>query len=138
MAISRRLRVGFGVGAFAVGVITIAVGGFLHFDPLCGEELGVEKTSPDGLYVAQLMIRNCGATTRYVGHINLRSATAQFRRGFLDGVITDGQVFATSDYSGDRFCWSKPHKLSIGYPNLRLRNWRDISIDDHYRDPQCQ
>ena len=138
MATSRRLRIALGVVAFVFGVITIAVVGFLHFNPLCGEEMGMEKTSPDGVYVAQVMVRNCGATTRYVSHINLRSTTAKFRPGFLDGVITDGEVFTSTDYSGDRFCWSKPHKLSIGYPDLPTRSWHDVAIDDDFRNPECR
>ena len=59
----------------------------LHFNPLCGEELIAEKTSPDGLYVATLMSRNCGAATPYVSHLNLRSTKSKFHPAFLDGVI---------------------------------------------------
>jgi hypothetical protein len=138
MALSRILRKVLVFVAFAFLLITIAVGGFLHFNPLCEEELGIEKTSPDGLYVAQFMTRNCGATTPYVGHINLRSATSKFSRNFLDGVITDGEVYASSKYSASRFCWSKAHKLSIGYPDLPLHSWRDVTIDDDFRNPECQ
>jgi len=138
MSISRILRIGLALTAFALLVITIAVVGFLHFNPMCGEEIGVEKTSPDGLYVAQLMIRNCGATTRYVDHINLRSTASKFRPDFWSGAVYEGEVFTSSDYGGDRFCWSRPHRLSIGYPNLPMRSWRDVTIDDNYRNPECQ
>ena len=135
---SRILRIGLALFAFGLGVITIAVVRFLHFNPLCGEDMGIEKTSPDGLYVAQLMTRDCGATTADVAHINLRTAKSTFHPGFLDGVINDGEVFTTSKYSGTRFCWSKPHQLSIGYPDLTVRNWRDVAIDDDFRNPECQ
>jgi hypothetical protein len=137
MSISKAMRVGFIVIVFAFGVITAAVG-FIHFDPMCGEELGVEKTSPDGLYVAQLMTRNCGATTAYVSHVNLRLAKSKFHRDFWSGAIYKGEVFTSSKYSGDRFCWSSPHKLSIGYPGLIVRNWHDVAIDADYGNPQCQ
>lgn len=39
---------------------------------LCGEELIETVASPDGKYVAAILIRNCGATTDYVSHLNLR------------------------------------------------------------------
>jgi Family of unknown function (DUF5412) len=56
----------------------------LHFafDRMCGEELISEQTSPDNQYVAALMRRNCGATTRYVFHKNLRRATSKFHPHF--------------------------------------------------------
>jgi hypothetical protein len=138
MPISRMLRFALALVGFVLLVVTIAVVGVLHFDPLCGEELGVEKTSPDGLYVAQFMIRNCGATTSYVGHINLRESSSAFHPDFLGDTISDGQVFSSSKYSGTRFCWSKPHKLSIGYPKLPVRSWGDVSIDNDFRNLECQ
>ena len=140
MTISRRVRIGFGVVVLACVVITLTIVGFFHFDPICGEEMGIEKTSPDGLYVAQVMVRNCGATTQYVGHINLRPATSKFHSDFWSGAIHQGEVFTSAEYSGrgDRFCWSKPHKLSIGYPEHPLQNWRDVTIDDDFRNPECQ
>ena len=112
--------------------------GFLHFNPLCGEEMGIEKTSPDDRYVAASMTRNCGATTPYVAHINLRPVKSKFRADFLFGTINAGQVFTSSKYSGARFCWSKPHKLSIGYPDLSSRNWHDVTIDDDFRNSECE
>jgi hypothetical protein len=59
----------------------------LHFDPLCGEEILQEQRSPDGRYVAVSMERNCGATTDYVQHINLRAADPKFSSDFFDGTI---------------------------------------------------
>ena len=138
MLISKIMRGLVGITGFAVIVLLIAVIGFLHFNPLCGEETVLERTSPDGRYVAVLMTRNCGATTSYVAHINLRPATSKFRQGFLDGTVKDGEVFTSSKYSGDRFCWSKPHKLSIGYSKVNTARWRDVPIDDHYQDVRCQ
>lgn len=67
----------------------------LHFDPLCGEDLVTEKASPDGRYVASLMSRNCGATTKYVAHINLRLAGSRFHANFFDGTIKEGEVWGS-------------------------------------------
>ena len=136
--ISKILRGPIGILGFAIVAVSIVVIGFLHFSPLCGEDTILEKVSPDGQYVAVLMRRNCGATTSYVAHINLRPTSINFRPGFLDGTVKDGEVFTSSKYSGDRFCWSAPHKLSIGYPQVKTAQWRDVEIDDYYQDAQCQ
>jgi hypothetical protein len=115
---------------------------FLHFNPLCGEELILEKTSPDGHYVAVLMSRNCGATTPYVAHINLRRATAKFHSDFFSGTVKDGEVYGTSKYSGDRFCCSGPRRLEIGYSDSDgryvVRTWHDVTIGNDFRNPECE
>src|SRR5437899_8310517 len=126
MPISKILRGPVGILGFGIVAVSIDVIGFLHFNPLCGEETVLQKVSPDGKYVAALMTRNCGATTSYVAHINLRSTSTNFRLGFLDGTVKDGEVFTSSKYSGNRFCWSAPHKLSIGYPQAKTAQWRDV------------
>ena len=118
--------------------VSIATGGFLHLNPVCGEATEIEKTSPDRRYVAVLMTRDCGATRSYVAPINLRPVESKFGTDFFDGTIKDGEVFTSSKYEGNRFCWSKPHKLSLGYPDLLMRNWRDVTIDDDFRNPECQ
>src|SRR5437867_1407903 len=102
----------------------------LHFDRMCGEGLISEQTSPDNQYVAALMRRNCGATTRYVFHINLRRARSKYHPTSLDVVFIDGEVYTSSDYSGYHFWWSKLHEFWIGYPQWLMRNWLDVTIDD--------
>src|SRR5437867_710129 len=94
------------VGAIALLVMAVAL--FFHFDPLCGEELALEQISPDGRYIAAWMIRNCGATTSYVDHVNLRLVSSGFHADFMDGTITDGEIvtFAKGP-SRVRFCWSR-------------------------------
>jgi hypothetical protein len=120
------------------GATTILL--MLHFSPLCGEEVVMEKPSPDGHYVAVLMSRNCGATTPYVAHINLRLASSPFQSD-SHGVINEGAIWWGSKYGGDRFCWSGPRRLEIGYPweenNLNREPWRDVTIGSDYRNPEC-
>ena len=124
------------LASIGIGLVLI-----LHFDPLCGEEIIVEKPSPDGQYVATLMRRNCGATTPYVAHINLHRANAQLRKDFFNGTINDGLVFISSKYSGERFCWSTKRQLDIGYPdsngNQATQIWRDVTIRRDYKI-ECQ
>lgn len=68
---------------------------FLSQEPIifpCSEEIKKESVSPDGKYVAVLLEQNCGATTSYGTHINIRSASGRFRAK-EDGAIKEGQVF---------------------------------------------
>ena len=130
--------------ALTLGLLAFAIAGslLLHFNPLCGEEMITDKTLPDGRYVATLMSRNCGATTAYVAHINLRSASSGFRADFFTATIKDGEVWESSRYSGERFCWSGPRQLEVGYPQENGRSiarmWRDVTIGNDYRNPLCQ
>jgi hypothetical protein len=131
--------------SIAIGAVVLAVVGvslLLHFDPLCGEELVMEKPSPDGRYVAALMNRNCGATTPYAAHINLRLANSQFHAKFFDGTITEGEVWVSSKYSGTRFCWSSPNRLEIGYLASDFsptpRSWHDVMLGSDYQNPKCE
>jgi len=39
---------------------------------MCGDERAVERASPDGRLVARSFVRNCGATTAYVGLVEVR------------------------------------------------------------------
>jgi hypothetical protein len=107
----------------------------MHFDPSCGEEIKGEQRSPDGRYVAVLMERNCGATTRYVEHINLRRTDRKFSSGFLDGTIKDGEIFTleTRDDGGSvEFEWVG-RVLTIHYPAdegvfKKQTTWKDVEI----------
>ena len=122
------------VAAVAVLVMIMLIA--LHFDPPCGEETRSEEVSPDGRYVAVEMVRNCGATTDYVTHVNLRSVESKFKAGFFDdGTIKDGEV-ATIDHrdGGERFCWLSSRQLNIEYPTpesemAAKHAWRDVAVD---------
>lgn len=111
----------FSIVVLGAAVLVAAGSLMVHFNPqrslsLCGEQTIVEKTSPDGRYVAVLMHRNCGTTLGRNAHINLRLASApRFRRRFLGGPINDGEIFGTSKVGvpEPRFCWSSPRRLEI-------------------------
>jgi len=106
-----------GTGIFVTFGVVASL--FLHFNPLCGEEVMSEETSPDGRYVAVLMQRGCGAPTPDVDHINLRSASEKLRHDFFDGTITQGEVFTLRrKHEGSvRFDWLGPRQLEIIYPD---------------------
>lgn len=117
----------------AVPAFLAAIALILHVYPLCNEDVVFEQTSPDGRYVAATMIRNCGATTQYVSHINVREAREKFRRGFFDGTVKDGEIITVATARVMRFCWLPPKRLNIAYlePERRLAKrveWRDLEI----------
>src|ERR1700690_1413447 len=107
----------------------------MHFDPSCGEETKEEQSSPDVRYVAVLMERNCGATTRYVEHITLRRADRKFSSGFLAVTIKDGQIFPLEprdDGGSAEFEWVDG-VLTIHYPAdegvfKKQTTWKDVEI----------
>src|SRR3954471_8303525 len=93
MSIASKFGYVSGFVLFAFLVLAIGIAGFLHFDSLCGEEIFRELPSPDGAYIATSLERNCGATTNYVEHVNLRTANRKFSANFFGSTITDGEVF---------------------------------------------
>ncbi len=120
-----------------VGAIAVLIGAgalFLHFDPLCGEDLMSEQTSPDGRYVAAWMIRNCGATTSYVNHVNLRLASSPFHSDFFNGTISDGEVLTLAKYTSRvHYCWIGARRFNIEFPDSdpglkNLSSWREVEI----------
>jgi len=115
--------------ASAIMMVTV-----LHFSPLCSEEMRDQEPSPDGRYVAASMVRNCGATTSYVTHFNLRTVESSFSPDFFDGVISDGEVATIGDYDGAvLFCWVSPRQINIEYPTptspLRTKHaWNEVTV----------
>ena len=102
----------------------------------CGEQVVSEETSPDGRYVAVWMRRNCGATTAFADHINMRMADQKFQASYWDGTMKKNEVFIldTSYARLTRLQWEGSRKLVVEYSgsvgNLpRANSWKDISID---------
>ena len=128
----KRFWITLAVALPAVALFWIAV---MHFDRSCGEEVMAQQPSPNGRYVAVLMERNCGATTRYVEHINLRRTDRKFSSSFFSGTINDGEVFTLENRSGGgsvEFEWVG-NLLKIHYPAdegvfKRQSSWNDVEI----------
>jgi hypothetical protein len=125
------MRIAVAGSVLALGCLVVTV---LHLDPPCSEETSYELTSPGGRYAAASMVRNCGATTSYVTHVNLRSSKSQFKPGFLDGTIKEGEVTTVGNYDGKvLFCWRSSQQLNIEYPTPESErsakhSWRDITV----------
>jgi hypothetical protein len=97
----------------------------------CGESTELEKTSPDARYVAVAFVRNCGATTGFVSHVNIRPKQVSFRVN-KSGTIDDGCVYL-SDYGADTSLhWNGARHLAIrsrlGKVFVKKYGWRDITI----------
>jgi hypothetical protein len=120
--------------AIAIPLVLMFWMAVMHFDPSCGEEIKEEQRSPDGRYVAVLMERNCGATTRYVEHINIRPANRSFSTSFFAGTTTEGEIFTLEDRNGGpvQFEWAGK-TLRVHYPAdgrivRKQPNWNDVDI----------
>ena len=114
--------------------VLLPVLAIFHFDPLCSEEGRSEQTSPDGQYVAASLVRNCGATTDFVAHVNLRPSMSKFRPDFFGGTIKDGEIATINHWDGGViFCWISSRHLNIDSPppehqEWAKHRWRDVEI----------
>lgn len=115
----------------AIAMLTIAACG----TDTCNEKKIAELKSPDGHYIAVLFLRNCGATTPFMQHINLSSASSeQFSENNI-GAIEEGQVFLTST-GALSMTWENQKKLVVkcdGCPanccdKSWVKSWKEIEI----------
>src|SRR5712671_6938922 len=79
---------------------------------ICGEDEGAKSFSPDGKHLAKVFIRNCGATTGWLTHVNLRSRWSYFNTNWM-GTITQGQVFAGDCWNTIKLVWKDNSNLEI-------------------------
>ena len=114
-------------------LLTFAVIGFAGCG-LCGEEAGPETKSPFGEYAAALFIRNCGATTPYVSHINLRNTSGGFKSDSY-GTINESEVFVVRGKPNIKVTWLERKRLSIECLECQEFDiskkescWKDINI----------
>jgi hypothetical protein len=117
----------------AIAVLGSTISLVLHFDPLCGEELVSEQTSPDGSYVAAMMIKNCGATADCVRHLNVRLSGSVLHRGFFDGTVKNGEILTLVGEKRVPYCWLSTHQLNLVYPKPKQSSqtrsaWKDVTV----------
>jgi hypothetical protein len=126
--------------AVIVPILAVVRIGWKSTSPLCGEEVVSVEPSPDGRYVAVWMRRDCGATTAYADHINMRLANEKFEPSFLSGTIKQGEVFTLDTAYGRliRLRWAGSRKLIVEYSSSadtlpRKNSWKDVSIEYPHR-----
>ena len=85
---------------------------------LCIEENKGELYSPNDKYLARIYERNCGATTGFVTHVNLRSLWDYFNTEW-PGTITQGLVFSICCNTEVKLLWRNDSHLEIQYRSCK-------------------
>lgn len=100
----------------------------------CGEKLLLERSSVSKQNTASVFRRNCGGTTRYSTHVNLRPASKQFLKDEY-GAIKDGQVFHYEGVGDIAVQWLDDSTLQISCNDcetkktrLQQSDWNGIRI----------
>jgi hypothetical protein len=97
---------------------------------LCGDEDKVDVVSPGGAYVASAFHRNCGATTPYVTHVQLR-----LNRRWLSGRTS---LFVERGWFAVGLKWESSERLVVtcaDCPALpRPQAWDDVTVRFQHED----
>jgi hypothetical protein len=131
-----------------VAVLTVVLAGVLWrthvwleaLPPLaggCGEDLITSVPSPDQKYMAAVFIRNCGATTPYVTHVNLRASNRPFAVTQAETIV-EGTVFEKKGREPVKLIWKDATHLLIQCPLTEVyeqhRTWKEVMLS--YRGGQ--
>jgi len=106
---------------------------------ICEEDTVAESRSPDGKYLARSYIRNCGATTGYLMHVNLRGSWDYFNPTWV-GTIKQGQIASKSCLNETSLIWKDSTHLEIQFDKCdypvapdrihltKVERWNDVEI----------
>jgi hypothetical protein len=78
----------------------------------CSESSQSQLAGPDKKYVVEVFVRNCGATTGYVTHVNLRDAGKPFAPD-QNGVISAGEIASVEGTSKVHLTWVQASILNV-------------------------
>ena len=127
----QKQAVGFTLISLAVvaSLVYIALFSRGFFQPLfhCADEVKREVKSPTGAYIATFFERDCGATTDFAAHVNLRPSKAQFDgRQFSSVLVIKGRPEIDLE-------WKDDSRLSISYSGgsqiyKKLDSWNAVHI----------
>jgi hypothetical protein len=119
-----------------VGVLTAMGAGYLlltsTFDLVgdCGEEVIRSVPSPDGRFVATVYRRNCGATSDFATHVNLRRNSGAVKRD--GGVVHEGEVLTLGGTRKVKVTWLDSRRLSLLHEPAAsfhpVTHWNDVTI----------
>jgi hypothetical protein len=119
-------------------ILVILAFGLINCSPLCGEKSKVEVISPGEKYLAVVFERNCGATTGFVSHVNMRAHSDSFSVN-PTGTITGGQVFIIEGRPVIELVWKDETHLEImcsectaESTHKKEMSWNAVTIS--YRD----
>jgi hypothetical protein len=100
---------------------------------MCGERQLTQSESPDGKYIATFFERDCGATSGYVRHVNLKERGSWVLPS-LEGYQEEGQVFVGDGrkvdliWNGNKALLIKCEECSADSRVYLQSSWRDVSI----------
>jgi hypothetical protein len=100
----------------------------------CSESEVATNASPGGEYVASVFVRNCGATTAYMTHVNIRRAKDRlFTEEY--GAIKDGEVASMAGTPQVSLNWAHDTDLEIEVvspgPNSSIttsEQWKSVHV----------
>jgi hypothetical protein len=93
-------------------ILLIATTALVGSCAVCGEEQLLEEKSPNGRFVVTVYQRNCGATTSYVTHANLRRVGDEIRADYA-GTLTDGEILTARGPTRVVPVWSGTETLNL-------------------------
>lgn len=118
-------------------MLTLAAGPTACMEPQCGNEVLLQRASPDGKFVATLFERGCGATTGQV-----RIVTLHERAGTFDPERREDWIFAADTLDPVGLSWKGGDSLVIDYaavrePPMRKAQWNGVSVGFQRRHPSA-
>jgi len=114
-------------GFLAVGLVLLYLQrSIFSFD--CEHEILSQTTSPDGLYVATVSERACGAVTHDYEVVSIRGRGTQF-----DGEDKKSWVFWIEGRPQLQVGWASPKRLTVLYPSAmgkrnEIQLWQGVEI----------
>ena len=101
----------------------------------CSESSESQIAGPNKKYTAEVFVRNCGATTGYVTHINLRDAGEAFVAD-QNGVISTGEVVSLEGNPRVHVTWVQESLLDVQVSSDR--SLRDVNRSEAWRSVRIQ
>ncbi len=86
---------------------------------LCGEDLVERVYSTTKTYYAATYVRNCGATTGFVSHVNIHRSKTRVHANKV-GVIDDGEVLVVAGEPYLEIKWTGPRSLEIRVESTKV------------------
>jgi hypothetical protein len=108
---------------------------YFHTHPRCSDELLSERASPDGRWIAAVLLRRCGEESPFFVHANLRAKGSGISFGFFSGRVEAGEVFIAEQDSPEsipQIKWLSSNELHIQCPTCRSphkeERWRAVTV----------
>jgi hypothetical protein len=114
-----------------MAILAIAVGFSgcdFHVMSSCEDTIKSSSKSPGGKYIAAVYERNCGATTDFVTHVNLRMSSANFKGGKNVVFVAKGKHQVSVEWENDGTLRVQCADCSESQIYAREKSWKNILI----------